>query len=296
LRNKFHHNPYYKNPNKFYYNNHSYTIIDDLDDSGSKKDSSNKNSSDNYNIQTKNKSNINSESKNKKRKEYSNCFPLCNSNSTSKKANYNNISSSNLNKKNIITDNFEIFYGFEISKITLCSSCLRWKLPRTHHCRSCGKCILKMDHHCPWLANCIGFKNYKYFCLMIIYGFLLSMLVFLTFWETVLNYLYSSETSILSTTVVCLCYSFNFGLMIFLSYLFNYNISLIFNNETIIERADRERFMEGINVNPNYLSITNHVSYDKGCYRNFTEVFGTNPFFWFLPIRNNEEYIKSFIN
>lgn len=199
-------------------------------------------------------------------------------------------------QKNIITDNFEIFRGFEINKIILCTACLRWKLPRTHHCRSCGKCILKMDHHCPWLANCIGFKNYKFFCLTIIYGISLSMFVFLTFWEVALNYLYSSETDIISTSLVCLCYSFNFGLLIFLTYLLNYNFTLVLTNETIIEKADRERFMEGINLNPNYIPVSNHFSFDKGYYRNFTEVFGTNPFFWFLPIQNNLEYIKSFIN
>jgi len=291
LKNKFAFNMNYKSPNKFYYNNHSYTIIDDLDDSSSKKNSS-ENNIDEGKTPGKAKNRVNKD----KHKKENPCFPNCNSNRISKATNIQKSNNSSINKKNIITDNFEIFYGFEINKITLCSSCLRWKLPRTHHCRSCGKCVLKMDHHCPWLANCIGFNNYKFFCLMIIYGFFLSVMVFFTFWETVLNFLYSAETSVCSTTVVCLCYSLNFGLLIFLSYLFNYNISLILNNETIIERADRERFMEGVNINSNYPSITNHVSYDKGCYRNFVEVFGSNPILWFLPIANKEEYIKSFIN
>jgi len=265
-------NSEYRDPNKFYYNNRSYTIIDDIEDTSSK-NKSNKDSSDNYNHNTKNPKKIKKETN----------LPICKSTSLSV-------------KKNIITENFDIFYGFEVHKITLCSSCLRWKLPRTHHCRSCGKCILKMDHHCPWLANCIGFNNYKFFCLMIFYGFFLSMTVFITFWEVVLNYLYSSETDVISTTIVCLCYSFNFGLLVFLSYLANYNCSLIYANETIIERSDRERFMEGVNVNPNYISMSNHISYDKGFYRNFTEVFGTNCLFWLLPFKNNYEYIKSFIN
>jgi len=266
-------NNYYRDPTKLYYNNYSYTFIEDIENSSFKTSSNENNSID--------KNNIN--------KNYAN-FPFCFSKDNNKK----NIKEAD--GENIISNNFKIFSGFQINKISLCSSCFRWKLPRTHHCRSCGKCILKMDHHCPWLANCIGFKNYKYFCLVIFYGFILSMIIFLTFWEVVINYLYSSETGIISTTLICVCYSINFGLLIFVSYLFNYNLSLVFANETIIERADKERFSEGLNIKFDKMNTSNSISYDKGNYKNFTEVFGSNPLLWFLPYRNNEEYIKCFVN
>ena len=73
----------------------------------------------------------------------------------------------------------------ESIEIKTCNIC-RYYLPsRAHHCKKCGKCVLRRDHHCIWLGVCIGYKNYKYFILLVYY---LSLFLFLVTLFVIDNY------------------------------------------------------------------------------------------------------------
>merc|ERR1712193_362521 len=69
-----------------------------------------------------------------------------------------------------------------------CRKCVKVKPDRCHHCRVCQRCVLKMDHHCPWINNCVGYYNYKYFYLFILYALLILFWVSST---SFLNFLVS---------------------------------------------------------------------------------------------------------
>ena len=56
-----------------------------------------------------------------------------------------------------------------------------------------------MDHHCPWLDNCVGFWNYKFFILTLLYGCLTLLLITATTgW---LGYFLVNQTSLLGIDV-----------------------------------------------------------------------------------------------
>ena len=50
-----------------------------------------------------------------------------------------------------------------------CPFCQHNSPPRSFHCHICDTCILKRDHHCIFGGTCIGYKNYRFYIMMVIY-------------------------------------------------------------------------------------------------------------------------------
>lgn len=171
--------------------------------------------------------------------------------------------------------------NYDIGSLTLCPICIRWKPERCHHCRQCNKCVLKMDHHCPWLANCVGFKNYKYFILTIFYGFFTGIIILFSFWEYVIAINMSNNVSLPFCIWNTFAYMCALILISFDGYLLTSNWTSLMKNMTTIEKADLVRF--------GHKKEKMKSKYDLGILKNLGKVFGKNPLLWLFPFNPNYE-------
>mmetsp|Transcript_31513 Transcript_31513/g.66947 ORF Transcript_31513/g.66947 Transcript_31513/m.66947 type:complete len:299 (-) Transcript_31513:202-1098(-) len=159
----------------------------------------------------------------------------------------------------------------------LCES--RWKPPRAHHCKVCEVCIFKMDHHCPWINNCVGFYNRKFFIQLLTYVYLsLTVVVLFTFpelwcryWRLITYDGISNPTIEWISTILLTCaFLMSALLLCTLTNFIKFHVKLVLENYTTIENLERE---EGA-----------RSKFDIGRRRNWEQVFGSNPWFWWLPM------------
>lgn len=153
-----------------------------------------------------------------------------------------------------------------------CKWCLKYKPDRTHHCRVCRMCILKMDHHCPWIYNCVGFRNYKYFFLLLVYTNIDCVLVVSTMLPSV-------RAGTQPTTPFMTMFLLIFGetlagfLCVLVTMFLGFHIYLMLQAMTTIEfceKSTRGGFRASI--------------YDRGFVGNICAVLGDNPLLWMLPM------------
>ncbi|CCH62308.1 hypothetical protein TBLA_0H00150 [Henningerozyma blattae CBS 6284] len=185
----------------------------------------------------------------------------------------------------------------------VCRTCLVWKPDRCHHCSSCDRCILKMDHHCPWFAECIGFKNHKYFINFLIYNSLYATFVCLISSKELWNW-FSQEKYVTELINIHLLLLFIVSLITSVSMtLFTaYSIYQVLINRTTIELYAYRRYKEELEILQDTTTTYNSQSnrplptdnvFDLGSYKlNWCETMGTTWKEWLLPVQTNK-YIKS---
>eukprot|EP00057_Strongylocentrotus_purpuratus_P009639 XP_011664113.1 PREDICTED: palmitoyltransferase ZDHHC2 isoform X3 [Strongylocentrotus purpuratus] len=156
-----------------------------------------------------------------------------------------------------------------------CNSCKAIKPDRCHHCSVCNKCILKMDHHCPWVNNCVGYANYKFFVLFLLYAVFYCMYVALTvlpffiqFWSGGL----SNESG-----------RFHILFLFFAAVMFGISTSVLCCMHTHLSLTNRST-LESFRA-PVFRHGPDKDGFSHGSFGdNFKEVFGDKKLYWLLPM------------
>jgi hypothetical protein len=152
-----------------------------------------------------------------------------------------------------------------------CKWCAKYKPDRCHHCRVCRECILKMDHHCPWIYNCVGFRNHKYFFLLLMYSAIVTQFITWTMLETVEDVVQAGDSFVAMFFVL-----FGETLAAFLGLLVTvfwcFHIWLMLKGMTTIEFCEKQS------------KGKESSTYDLGAYTNIQAVLGDYALLWLLPL------------
>ncbi|KAG8441882.1 hypothetical protein GDO86_010894 [Hymenochirus boettgeri] len=157
--------------------------------------------------------------------------------------------------------------------IRFCSICQLIQPDRCHHCVKCNMCVLKKDHHCVWLHNCVGFSNYKYFLLTLLYAILYLLFISAASLQYVIKIWAGKLPDALGSPLLALvCLSLI--VLILVLFLLLYTCFNIGRNRTTIEA----------NYPPSYVNCYDQNAYSFGFCQNLLQVLGEKKRYWLFPV------------
>jgi len=152
-----------------------------------------------------------------------------------------------------------------------CKWCAKYKPDRCHHCRICRTCVLKMDHHCPWIYNCVGFRNHKYFFLLVFYAAVDCHFIVWTMLDTARSSM-ASDTPFMRMFLVLFCWMLAALIGTVVTFFFGFHVWLMSKSMTTIEFCEKQ-------TRRGY----DESAYDRGTMGNIMAVLGDYPILWLLP-------------
>ncbi|CUV08057.1 unnamed protein product, partial [Cryptosporidium hominis] len=132
-----------------------------------------------------------------------------------------------------------IFERKDDGRLRFCKYELVYKPDRAHYCRQLNRNVLRMDHYCPWFGNCIGYFNYKFFFLALLYG--CASLTYMMFSQinTLSNIWSDKNVTFGHLYLVSLGICFSAVLLIIVVPFFLFHAYITSRNETTIEFCEK---------------------------------------------------------
>ncbi|KAL7066948.1 DHHC zinc finger domain-containing protein [Cryptosporidium serpentis] len=158
-------------------------------------------------------------------------------------------------------------------RLRFCKYELVYKPDRSHYCKQLQRNVLRMDHYCPWFGNCIGFYNYKYFFLALLYGCITLLYMLFGQINTFINVWNDPNVTFGRLYLISLGSCFCIVLLIIMIPFLLFHAIITSKNQTTIEFCEK-RGKEKLQ----------NFTYDRGCFKNYQSIFGTNPLLWFFPV------------
>ncbi|KAG0589484.1 hypothetical protein KC19_1G023500 [Ceratodon purpureus] len=168
--------------------------------------------------------------------------------------------------------------GLGYSSTRWCKRCRKPKPPMTHHCHICKRCILKMDHHCPWMHNCIGYYNYRFFFIFLLYMWIGCL--YAAIMSSFPMFGLDDEDNDDDGMGVIFSFILSVAVLVSLSFLLGWHIYLVLTAQTTIDfYGNRQRRREARAKGETWTNV-----YDLGPLRNLRNVMDIGGRYWWLWI------------
>lgn len=123
----------------------------------------------------------------------------------------------------------------------------------------------------PWIYNCVGFRNHKYFFLLLLYSAAGSVFTAVTMISSVRDVVNADDPSLTELFLVLFGETLSCFMGLIVTGFFAFHVFLAVKGLTTIEFCEKQK------------SSSYDSTFSRGVYGNFQDILGRNPIVWLLP-------------